>query len=117
MKSKFCRIILILLCIASESNSFAQNAQDTCKYYFPNTLTPDSEPFGSEILEIGSNCTFKSFDFSLFDRWGELIFHSTDPEMKFDSTGLRDGTYAWKLKAEFCNTQTIDDTDYINVIR
>lgn len=94
----------------------AQDCPDTCYYYLPNVLTPDCDGIDCEFLEIESNCRFESIDFTIYNRWGEVIFHSVEPTFNFDSSGQQDGTYTWKLKGEFCNHQLIDDTGYLNII-
>ena len=95
----------------------AQDCPDSCMYYMPNTLTPDCDDIDCEYLKIVSSCTFKKFDFTMYDRWGNIIFHSNDPKMKFDSEGHKDGAYLWKLKGEFCNAKIIDDTGLLYILR
>lgn len=52
--------------------------------YFPNAFTPDGDgvndlfgPVGHEISE---------FEMKVFDRWGELIFSTTDPNILWDGS-------------------------------
>lgn len=116
MKVKIYQIVLLCFCIIG-FGSYSQDCPDSCKYYIPNVLTPDCDGVDCEILEIRSSCSFNLFDFTLFNRWGEIIFHSTDVNKKFDCTGYKDGTYIWKLKGEFCSGQIIDDTGHLNIFR
>jgi len=81
----------------------AQDCPDSCAYFIPNTLTPDCDGVGCEILEIVSSCTFSQFDFTLYDKWGNVHFHSTDPKIKFDSGSSAQGTYTWVFIGRYCN--------------
>ncbi len=94
---------------------YSQDCPDSCEYYIPNALTPDSDP-SSDVFELISNCPFFEVEFIIYNRWGEIIFQSSDPKMKFDITGQVDGAYTWKLSGEFCNSQVIDDTGRISII-
>ena len=110
-------VILSFCLIFMSGKLLAQDCPDSCEYYIQNTLTPDCDQANCEILEIPSSCPFKTFEFTLYKRWGEIIYQTEDQKMKFDSTGHEDGTYTWKLRGEFCNDQIIDDTGHINIIR
>lgn len=112
------RIILInSLFLIFCKNSFAQECPDTCKLYIPNVLTPDCDDIDCEFLKIQSNCTFTEFDFKLFNRWGEIIYESTNSEEKFDSAGHKEGTYLWILSGEFCNGTKVTENGHLNIIR
>lgn len=53
-------------------------------FYAPNAFTPDDGRFNNfyEVSIIGE----KSFEFSIFNRWGELIYTTTNPYFKWDAT-------------------------------
>lgn len=52
--------------------------------YFPNAFTPDGDGvndlFGPRFHDISE------FDMKIFDRWGELIFSTTDPNILWDGS-------------------------------
>lgn len=98
-------------------NALSQDCPDTCAYYIPNTLTPDCDYAGCELLEIVSNCSFTNFEFSIYDRWGEEIFKSDNPKNKFDSSGYKTDVYIWILKGEYCNSKRINETGNITILR
>jgi hypothetical protein len=108
--------LLFLLLILNFTSSFAQECPDSCSYFIPNSLTPDCDQAGCEILEIVSDCSFKKFEFKLFNRWGQVIFESSSPKKKFDCTGQNSGTYFWTFSGQFCNGNTFNDTGYITII-
>ena len=61
---------------------------DNCPFYeLPNTFTPNGD---------GTNEVFKPFpyrfidrvEFKVFNRWGGLVFETTDPDLNWDGTNL-----------------------------
>lgn len=67
-------------------------------FYAPNAFTPDGNRFNNEysVSLIGS----KEFHFLIYNRWGELIFESYDPEFSWDGTYggsmVKDDVYVYK---------------------
>jgi large repetitive protein len=90
--------------------------QDEILVYVPNTFTPDYDETNDFFFPVISTIIKpNTYYFSIYDRWGELIFESKDPNEKWDGTyyknklyqsGLitkqdemaQDGTYNWKLR-------------------
>jgi hypothetical protein len=107
----FCLFLLV------SNQSSAQDCPDSCFYYIPNSITPDCDDFGCEILQITSSCPFTEFDFTIYNRWGEVIFHSDHPKNKFDCRDSAEGTYFWVFKGQYCNDQRFSDTGNIMVLK
>jgi gliding motility-associated-like protein len=70
--------------------------------YVPNTFTPDGDQFNNTffpVLTAGYNV--ESYDFMIFNRWGELIFESQTVGEGWDGTyrnnKCQDDVYTWKL--------------------
>lgn len=69
-------------------------------FYAPNTFTPDADRFNStyKVSVIGA----KEFEFMIFNRWGELIYQTTDIYFEWNGSykGLPspDGSYVYRTK-------------------
>lgn len=109
--------LLIFIFFTTNIQIFSQDCPDSCAYYIPNSLTPNCDAVGCELLEVISNCSFTKFDFRIHDRWGEVIFKSDDPKVKFDSSNYKTEVYFWILKGEYCNSKIVNDTGHITIIR
>ena len=74
----------------------------------PNAFTPNGDGL-NEIFRIPPATTQKIKSFSVFDRWGELVFRTTDSGAGWDGTfnGQKQppGTYIWQIQYldEFSN--------------
>ena len=107
--------LLLIACLCSLT-SFSQECPDSCKVFIPNNLTSDCDGVDCEILKITSNCTFKQMNFTLFNRWGEIIFETDDQNKPFNSHGYPAGTYLWRLKALSCKDKKMEYTGYVTII-
>ncbi len=72
--------------------------------YVPNAFTPDGDGVNDQFFPIVQGIEPESFDFMIFDRWGELIFRSYSPDNKWDGTHKdiksKEDVYVWKLKVK-----------------
>jgi gliding motility-associated-like protein len=77
--------------------------------YTPNAFRPDSDiPENREFMPVGVGVDPDVFQLLIFNRWGEIVFESNNPENKWDGTTKNSdpapmGNYIWK--AEFADIQ------------
>lgn len=95
----------------------AQDCPGSCSVYVPNVMTPDCEGVDCELLTISSECTILSYEFKVFNRWGNLMFESDDPENRFDCTDVAEATYMWMLQVTFCNHEEASYNGHITVVK
>lgn len=73
-------------------------------YYIPNTFTPNGDSRNDEFGIIGQFKFVSEFEFWIFDRWGNVVFHTQDYHEKWDGTGkdnnkiLSNETYIYKAR-------------------
>jgi gliding motility-associated-like protein len=87
--------------------------------FVPNAFSPNNE--GKNELEcVYGNC-IKSMEFSVYDRWGEKVFTSTDTKICWDGTykgkKLNTGVFVYYLKATLYNRSEISKKGNINLFR
>jgi gliding motility-associated-like protein len=88
-------------------------------FYAPNAFTPDGSQFNNtyKVSVIGSI----SFEFSIYNRWGELVFKSNDPEFEWDGTYngqiIQDGVYVYKAAIESKDKEQHKFNGHINLLR
>ncbi len=97
-------------------------------YHVPNTFTPDGDEYNNTfqpVMGSGYDPT-KGYTFLIFNRWGELIFESHDPEVGWDGTYgaggtpyvCQSGTYTWKLTFKRNNNDDkVTDVGHVNLLR
>jgi gliding motility-associated-like protein len=84
-----------------------------CPVYVPNAFTPDNDG-ANDLFKPVLGCEPDSYQLEIFNRWGDIIFASDDPETGWfgqveadpsssDYSGYftRSNVYHWRIKVEF----------------
>jgi gliding motility-associated-like protein len=94
------------------SNALGCSTSDTITVYFtkvgmayiylPNAFTPNNDG-RNDIFRVIAQGAVKLGRFSVFDRWGQLVFTTTNVSQGWDGTykgsALPAGTYVWEVSA------------------
>ena len=93
--------------------------QEDLIFYVPNTFTPDNDgrnDIFSWVIE-----GHETFEFRIFNRWGEEVFTTTDPYATWDGTHLgqkvKDGVYVWQAKILDLKDEEHLITGHVSVLR
>ena len=73
--------------------------------YVPNAFTPDGDELNNEFAVVfGDYSHVLDYRLLIYDRWGELVFSTTDPFEKWDGTNnvglVQTGVYIYVLSVE-----------------
>lgn len=79
--------------------------------YVPNAFTPNGDQFNDQFLVAWAGPEPTNFELSIFDRWGERIFTSTNKDGGWDGTTngqqVPIGVYPWRLQATVQQEQVV----------
>ena len=72
-------------------------------FYIPNAFTPDGDEKNNTFKPvITSGVDLFNYSFYIYNRWGQVVWESFNPEYGWDGTFnnvmCQDGIYTWKLK-------------------
>ncbi len=71
---------------------------ERCELFVPNAFSPNFDGINDEFKTF-TDCELANFDLKVFDRWGSLIFETTDPREGWDGTfegkKMSDDVYIW----------------------
>ncbi len=85
----------------------------------PNVFTPNGDKANDLFVISGINIT--SFECSIFNRWGKLVFSSSDINNSWDGkvngSATDDGTYFYIIKASGSTGDPIKKQGYVTVFR
>ena len=76
---------------------------DNCpNYVLPNTFTPNGDGF-NDVFKPFPFCFVDQVNFKVFNRWGQLVFEASDPNLNWDGTNLSgkelpDGVYYYTCR-------------------
>ncbi|NSW45331.1 MAG: gliding motility-associated C-terminal domain-containing protein [Bacteroidales bacterium] len=87
--------------------------------FVPSAFSPNGDG-NNDILYVRGKC-IKSMNFTIFNRWGEKVFESYDPDNGWDGTfrgkELDTGVFVYVLKAEYYNGVIINQKGNITLVR
>jgi gliding motility-associated-like protein len=88
--------------------------------FFPiNVFSPDGDGV-NDAFDIGTPSPV-NFDLKIYDRWGVLMFETTDPTVKwlgvFDTKTATEGVYYWICKFENCLGEPEEKTGFVHIVR
>jgi gliding motility-associated-like protein len=109
------------LSVVYYSNGCVSNPQQTvitvelCPnelFYIPNSFTPNGDERNNTFKPvITSGVDLFNYSFYIYNRWGQVIWESYNPNMGWDGTFnnimCQDGIYTWKLKFKTPKTDEI----------
>ncbi len=93
-----CYAVTAIDTVGNESDLSNIICIDNCpQYELPNTFTPNGDS-ANDFFKPITNLFIESIDLKVFNRWGNLVFETTDPVINWDgnSSGgkeLSEGTY------------------------
>ena len=75
--------------------------------YVPNSFTPNDDGLNESFRAYGNDIELDDYTLSVFDRWGNLLFQSSNLENGWDGTHkgkpVPNGVYIWKINSIFDN--------------
>ena len=87
--------------------------------YVPNTFTPNGDGYNDGFGALGKDLA--TVELMVFNRWGELIWSTTDLNGRWDGTyqGVESpiDTYVWKVKAVELSGRSREAVGHVNLVR
>jgi gliding motility-associated-like protein len=92
-------------------------------FYIPNTFTPNGDEFNNTFQPVFySGYDPQHYSFTIYDRWGQVVFESKNPAVGWDGTYgdiiLGNDTFVWKLGfKEKASDDEHHSTGHVNLVR
>jgi large repetitive protein len=107
-------------CTASVCHDVVIN--DVFLLYVPNSFTPDGDGLNDIFLPSLQGENPETYEFRIFNRWGETIFFTTDKTIGWDGTHKniksKEDVYVWKVRVKkSINQEVIEKTGNVNLLR
>ncbi|MEZ4773712.1 MAG: gliding motility-associated C-terminal domain-containing protein [Bacteroidia bacterium] len=91
-------------CGVDQDSMFIDMRSCRCNVFVPTGFTPNDDGV-NELLTVGYQCGFESYSLHIYNRWGQEVFASTNPDEAWDGrTGGRanpEGVYVWVLRYQY----------------
>ena len=107
-------------CIDSVSQTVVVETSST--FYVPNAITPGNGDGNNDMfLPVYAEIETKNYDMKIFDRWGNLVFHTTDIKKgwdgKYEDNKLQEDSYVYSIKYSDLKQNEHKVIGFVNVIR
>ena len=93
---------------------------DTCQLYVPNVFTPNNDELNDGVNPV-TNCIYEDYQFLIYNRWGQLVFKTSNQAEKWDGTidgsDCTDGVYVYRLNYKYTSQPTRSTTGTISLFR
>ena len=91
-----------------------------CEFSAPNVFTPNDDIFNNSF-EVSSASDILSYDLSIFNRWGELVFESNKLTEFWDGklskqVDASNGVYYWQVSMKCKDHDKIKDLTYKGIV-
>jgi gliding motility-associated-like protein len=88
--------------------------------FVPNAFTPDGD--GKNEIFFATAVGIKEFSLKIFNRWGEVLFETTDPSTGWDGMHPNgkeaiQGVYTWMVFAKGQNDKLIEKRGHLSLLR
>ncbi|MHB8260893.1 MAG: T9SS type B sorting domain-containing protein [Bacteroidia bacterium] len=108
-----CYVIVAVDSAGNQSPLNNESCADNCpEYELPNIFTPNGDNVNDLYIPV-KNRYVRSVDFTLYNRWGEVIYENTDPKLGWDGKSKQmkqpvpDGVYFY--------TCTVNEIHYYGI--
>ncbi len=125
----------LLKCSDTYTSEYKIEVLPRCELKYPNAFTPNLDGGSGGSVVIGSSDYFRNdvfipivtclevdeYEMQIYNRWGKLIFVSTDVDVGWD--GYIDGkiapqdVYIYKVKGRYINGHQFKDIDNVTLLR
>ena len=115
--------------IATSSNGCTDTASQVLEmipvvaFYVPNAFSPNNDGRNDVFRGFGPAGGRDGFEFSVFSRWGDRIFYTTDPEQGWDGTHqtsgkpVPQGSYVYYMTFIGPEGERIDKKGLVHLVR
>ena len=110
-------LIVISFFFVSTRLKAQEDCPNVCNITVPSNITPDGDDISSGLLVIKSDCSFKKYELTIFNRWGVVVFDSKKPDNYFSAEDVEEAVYLWQLKATMCNGNKRTERGYVTVLK
>jgi hypothetical protein len=86
-------------------NSYSQACKDSCTIEIPKTINRQSTKENGSIFNVLSDCPVQSYEITIKNRWGQILFTSKDPSKTFDCKSIKglEGSFYCLIEGVYCN--------------
>jgi hypothetical protein len=108
---------LILFIGISFKVSGQGSVSDSCQLVIPSIISLDCKNGRDYQFWVKSNCKPLEYSISIYNKWGKELYTSNDIDDFWNATINESGNYYWIIKVQYLNTEKIEKTGFVQLIK
>jgi gliding motility-associated-like protein len=105
-----------------DSTTLRIEVEPSFDIYVPNAFTPDGDHYNQLFMVQGYGLLEEGFSMEIYDRWGEVIYASTDIHEGWDGTYrsekvVQDGVYTWVVYFKDLTNKSHRIDGHVSILR
>lgn len=101
---------------ANLTNNRGRDEINIAPLFIPNVIKPDNDG-KNETFVIRADNKFDQIGLIIFNRWGDLVFESTDYQNDWTAEGLNAGTYFYQIEGKGAGVTNKQYKGWVQVIK
>jgi gliding motility-associated-like protein len=94
---------------------FVEECEESLILFVPNIFSPNGD--GNNDVLYAYSTLIRELDFSIYNRWGEEVFHSNSLQKGWDGKNAETGVYVWQVKATLVTEKHIERSGNVSLVR
>ena len=94
---------------------FVEECEESLILFVPNIFSPNGD--GNNDVLYAYSTLIRELDFSIYNRWGEEVFHSNSLQKGWDGKNAETGVYVWQVKATLITEKQIERSGNVSLVR
>ncbi len=104
-------------CYSKRDTFWVKESLCECHLFVPNAFSPNNHGVNETFRPV-SHCSFESYEFIIYDRWGKQLFFTTDALQGWSGSDVPIGNYVYYVRYKFLGEDYFrEETGSISLIR
>ncbi|HLN53855.1 MAG TPA: T9SS type B sorting domain-containing protein [Lentimicrobium sp.] len=107
-------------CISSDSIQYLSIEKAPFWFYVPTAFTPNNDGINDNFRPVTDYRQIKRFSLKIFDRWGQLIYNTTDAEKGWDGringNRIPNGIFLWEMVYKKLDDPTVKVSGHVTMV-
>lgn len=86
-------------------------------YYFPTAFSPNGDGVNDEFFIVGVDLQNMNFQLLIYDRWGNEVFETMNPDYKWNGGNCKQGIYIWVFRYQDIDGIIHSDKGQVTLIK
>lgn len=114
----FVHLIFTCFSFGQTKIEYPSKMKDSCDFFIPNFVSYNCHDMSKDYLfRPECSCGFTEYQLTIYNRWGEVLFSTNDPQKFWYTKEAENGVYIWMLKGKLDSGREIEMKGHFTALR